>query len=188
MTVANWLDLKCHPLKHPEAVRAIAVLMRRTPSAELRMTFRLDGDIVRIQVPSPTAPRIATQLWKHTCFEVFIAMDGQPDYHEFNFAPSGEWAVFAFRGYRDGGPVMNEMLHPYICVRSTDNRLELDAVVRLETLSAMHPRAALRVGLSAVVETSDGLSYWALRHRSDHPDFHDADGFAVLLEPPGAPS
>ena len=39
--------------------------------------------------------------------------------------------------------------------------------------------------LSAVIEASDGLSYWALRHPADKPDFHDADGFALLLEPPG---
>jgi hypothetical protein len=188
MTVANWVDLKCHPSKHPETVRAIAVLVRRSPSAELRLTFCLDGDMPQITVPSPGIPGFSTQLWRHTCFEAFIAVDGQPEYHEFNFAPSGEWAVFAFRGYRNGGPLMNEMRRPHICVRSTDVRLELDAVVRLDTLSAMHPRAALRVGLSAVVEANDGLSYWALRHRSDKPDFHDADGFALQLEPPGSES
>ena len=75
------------------------------------------------------------------------------------------------------------MLRPQIAVRSTDNRLELDSVVRLDALSAIHPRASIRVGLSAVIEASDGFSYWALRHRADKPDFHDADGFALLLEP-----
>ncbi len=149
------------------------------------MTFRLDGDIPRIRVPSPGAPRFATQLWRHTCFEAFIAVEGQPAYHEFNFAPSGEWAVYAFRGYRNGGPLANEMMRPHIAVRSTGSRLELDAVVRLDSLSAIHPRASLRIGLSAVIEASDGLSYWALRHPADKPDFHDADGFALLLEPPG---
>ena len=186
MTVEQWIDLRCHPSKRPETVRAIAVLVRRSPSAELQMTFRLDGDIPRILVPSPGAPRIATQLWQHTCFEAFIAVQGQPAYHEFNFAPSGEWAVYAFCGYRNGGPLVNEMMHPHIEVRSTGGRLELDAVVRLDGLSAVHPRAPLRVGLSAVIEASDGRSYWALRHPADKPDFHDADGFALLLEPPGS--
>jgi hypothetical protein len=35
-----------------------------------------------------------------------------------------------------------------------------------------------------VIEASGGLSYWALRHRADKPDFHDPDSFALLLEPP----
>jgi hypothetical protein len=185
MTVEHWIDLRCHPSTRSEAVRAIQVLARRSATAELQMTFRLDGDIPRIWVPSPSEPRIATQLWRHTCFEAFIAVEGQPAYHEFNFAPSGEWAVYAFYGYRKGGPLANEMIRPQIAVRSKGSRLELDTLVQLDDLSAIHPRASLRIGLSAVIEASDGLSYWALRHPTDKPDFHDADGFALLLEPPG---
>ncbi|HVB81944.1 MAG TPA: DOMON-like domain-containing protein [Candidatus Binataceae bacterium] len=185
MRVEHCIDLRCHPSTRPEAVRGIEVLVRRSASAELRLTFRLDGDIPRIRVSSPGAPRIATQLWQHTCFEAFIAAEGQPGYHEFNFAPSGEWAVHAFRGYRNGGPLADEMMRPHIAVRSIGNWLELDALVRLDRLSAIHPRAPLRIGLSAVIETLDGLSYWALLHPADKPDFHDADGFALLLEPPG---
>jgi hypothetical protein len=183
MIVEHQLDLKCHPSSRAKAVREIQVLVRRLASAELQMTFRLDGDIRQIRV-APAAPRFATDLWQHTCFEAFIAVDGQPAYHEFNFAPSGEWALYAFSGYRDGRPVDDEKHRPQIAMRSTDGQLQLDAVVRLDTLSAIHPRAVLRIGLAAVVEASDGtLSYWALRHRPDKPDFHDADGFSLLLEP-----
>jgi hypothetical protein len=187
MTVEHCIDLRCHSSARSETVRAVEVRIRRSASAELQMTFRLDGDIRRIRVPPPAVPRIATQLWRHTCFEAFIAVEGQPAYHEFNFAPSGEWAVYAFSGYRNGGPLANEMMRPHIAVRTTDSRLELDALVRLDGLSANNPRASLRIGLSAVIEASDGLSYWALRHPADKPDFHDAAGFSLLLEPP-APS
>jgi hypothetical protein len=185
MTVEHWIDLRCHPSARPESVSAIKVMVRRSGSAELQMTYRLDGDIGRIVIPSPAAPRIATELWQHTCFEAFIAVEGQSAYHEFNFAPSGEWAVRAFTGYRNGGLVADEMMRPQIAVRSSASRLELDSIVRLDRLSPIHPRASLRVGLSAVIEASDGMSYWALRHRADKPDFHDADGFALVLEPPG---
>ena len=89
MPVEHWIDLRCHPSTRPETVHAIQVLVRRSSSAELQMTFRLDGDIPRIWFSSPGVPRIATQLWHHTCFEAFIAVEGQPTYHEFNFAPSG---------------------------------------------------------------------------------------------------
>jgi hypothetical protein len=185
MIVEHCVDLMRHPSTRAEAVRAIQVLVRRSASAELRMTFRLDGDLSRIRVPSPGVPRIATQLWQHTCFEAFIAVEAQAAYHEFNFAPSGEWAVYDFRGYRNGGPLANEMMSPHITVRSTGSRLELDALVRLDVLSAIHPHASLRIGLSAVIEASDGLSYWAIHHPGDKPDFHNADGFALLLKPPG---
>jgi len=176
------LDLRCHESTYTKTVRAISVLVRRSASGELQMTFRLDGDIPGIRVSPPGVSR--TELWRHTCFEAFIAVDGRRAYHEFNFAPSGDWAVYAFRGYRNGGPVANEAMRPHIAIRSNSDQLELDAFVRLEALSATHPIAVLRVGLSAVIETNDGLSYWALRHPADKPDFHNAAGFALLVEPP----
>jgi hypothetical protein len=185
MTVEHWIDLRCHPSTRTEAVRAIRVFVRRPANAELRMTFRLDGDIPRIRMPSPGVPRFATELWRQTCFEAFIAVEGQPAYHEFNFAPSGQWTAYVLASYRNGGPVEDEKMRPHITLRSTESRLELDALIRLDTLSAIHPRAVLRIGLSAVIDASDGLSYWALRHLADKPDFHDADGFALLLDPPG---
>ena len=184
MAVERWIDLRCHPSTRTEQVRAIKVLASRTARGELRMNFRLDGDISRIRVPSTSVSRIGKELWRHTCFEAFIAVKGQPAYHEFNFAPSGEWAVYAFSGYRDGGLLENEMLRPDIAMRASDSRIELDAIVPLDVLSAKHASASLRVGLSAVIEASDGFSYWAVRHPRDKPDFHDADGFALRLEPP----
>jgi len=185
MTVEHRIDLSCHPSTHPGAVRAIQVLVRRSASAELQLTFRLDGDRPHIRIPALAAPRIGTELWRHTCFEAFIALQGQPAYYEFNFAPSGEWCAYALSGYRNGAPAADEMMRPHIAVSSTSSRLELDAVVPLDSLSAVHPRAVLRIGLSAVIEASDGtLSYWALRHPTDKPDFHNADSFALLLDPP----
>jgi hypothetical protein len=185
MTVEHWINLSIHPSALSDAVRSLAVLIHRSANAELRMNFRLDGDIPRIRIPSSSIPRIAKELWRHTCFEAFIAVDRQPAYHEFNFAPSGLWAVHAFSAYREGGPLADETMRPHIAVRSTASRLELDAVVQLDSLSAIHPRAGLRIGLSAVIEASDGLSYWALHHPGAKPDFHHPDGFALLLEPPG---
>jgi hypothetical protein len=111
-------------------------------------------------------------------------MEGQPAYHEFNFSPSGEWAVYAFSGYRKSHPLTSKMMRPAIAVHATGSRLELNSVVPLDGLSASHPQAALRIGLSAVIEATDGLSYWALRHPVDKPDFHHADGFALSLKPP----
>jgi hypothetical protein len=188
MIVEQLIDLKCHPSTRTESVRAIQVLVRRSASAELQLTFRLDGDISRINIPAPVAPRIGTELWRHTCFEAFINVQGQTAYHEFNFAPSGEWGVYALSGYREGAPVADETMRPQIALRSNGNRLELDALVRLDTLSSAHSRASLRIGLSAVIEASDGLSYWALRHPANKPDFHNADGFTLLLEPPSSES
>jgi hypothetical protein len=182
--IENWIALTCHRSTRSDAVRSIQVLARRPVGAELRLTYRLDGDIARIIVPTPRVPRIGVELWRHTCFEAFVTLEGQPSYHEFNFAPSGEWTVYAMRGYRAGAALDDESMRPEIATCSDESRFELDALVRLDRLSATHAAGSLRIGLFAVIEASDGFSYWALHHRGAKPDFHDAAGFALVIEPP----
>jgi hypothetical protein len=178
------IALQCFPAT-VTPVRAIWTLVHRSAGAELEITFWLDAEMHAIRLPPPAPPVIATHLWQHTCFEAFVAMEGQSAYHELNFAPSGEWAAYAFRGYRQGCTLATDMPPPLISMRATDSRLELKAILSLGTLSAAHMLAPLRLGLSAVVEDGDGVySYWALHHPADKPDFHHADSFALRLAPP----
>lgn len=167
-------------------MRQLVARVTRTDAGALAILFALDADMARLRIPGSRPPLSTRDLWQHTCFEAFVAADA-PRYHEFNFAPSGEWAAHAFRRYRDGGFLDDDSLAPSIAVRPRAAGLELEAVVPLDRLSPAHARASLRLGLAAVIEETDGrLSYWALRHPPGAPDFHHADGFALRLEPPGS--
>ncbi|HEU4341230.1 MAG TPA: DOMON-like domain-containing protein, partial [Candidatus Binatia bacterium] len=132
------------------------------------------------------------RLWEHTCFEVFLSAKGNSGYYEFNFAPSGDWAAYTFRGYRNPSsrPLVedrsskHEDLTPRIAVRSEGITLKVDAMIRPYHLPGIEPGARLRLALSAVVEDDRGLlSYWALKHAPGKPDFHHPDSFALELEP-----
>ena len=104
--------------------------------------------------------------------------DAGPAYREFNFSPSGEWASYSFRGYREGGVPMDEPA-PEINVHRSGDRLSLEVQIRPECLPSGR---LLHLGLSAVVEGADGtLSYWALRHFGEQPDFHRPDAFTQSL-------
>jgi len=72
------------------------------------------GDVERVRLPPARAPRIAQGLWRYTCCEIFVARVGSPAYHEFNFAPSGEWAAYAFERYREGVLLRDDSLDPRI--------------------------------------------------------------------------
>ena len=106
-----------------------------------------------------------------------------PEYREFNFSPSGEWAVYDFQSYRNAiaqESGMENERSPAINVHRANDRLEL--VVEITRDLVPHGRL-LRLGLSAVVEDVDGiLSYWALRHPPGKPDFHHTDTFALQLD------
>lgn len=166
-------------------MRSVDARVRREEDGSLAITYSFEGDLARVRVPSPRPPRIAHGLWQRTCCECFIAPAGEPRYHEFNFAPSGEWAVYRFAAYREGEALIDELLNPRIAVRSATRTLELDASIALDRLSPAYPRAQLVLALSAVIEDEEGaLSYWALRHPEGKPDFHHPDSFVLNLEDP----
>jgi hypothetical protein len=65
----------------------------------------------------------------------------------------------------------------------------LNAVIPLNRLLPVESRAKLRLGLSAVIEESNGvLSYWALKHPPGNPDFHHPDAFVLEVNPPPQPT
>ena len=183
--IANKVRLTCHPGTDTRAIEGIEAEVSWTPTNTLALTYALKGNLTRLCIPLPQPPRRADRLWEHTCFEAFVSVKGSSEYYEFNFAPSGEWAVYGFQRYRDGTPLEDERLAPKITVHSEARWLDLNALVRLDRLPAIPPRARLRVALSAVVEEQDGLlSYWALNHPSGKPDFHHPDAFALEFTTP----
>lgn len=149
-------------------------------SKTLNLVYRLKGNMAQLRVPESSLSRRVDGLWQHTCFEAFVKTSAAPNYWEFNFSPSGEWAAYSFRSYRDGASLVDESFDPMISVQRTNNSLALGAVVALHRLPALMPGQLLRLGLSAVVEAIDGkLSYWALKHPAERPDFHHADSFVL---------
>ena len=184
MNIEALANLRCYNAQSCEDVRAVQVIVSRT-SGELGLGFCLDGNISRICLTPRSGQQGPVELWRHTCFEAFVAIGSQTAYHEFNFAPSYEWRVYAFRAYRDPAPLANLLRSPIVAISITDDRLELDARIVLTDLSAIHSHSPLRLGLSAVIESRFGsLSYWALLHPAGKPDFHHPDAFALRLEPP----
>lgn len=181
--LAPAVVLTCHPDARSGAVRAIFARVRRMPGALLSVSYCLEGDVARIRLPPERPAHRAERLWEHTCCEMFISREGSTAYHELNFAPSGQWAAYAFTRYRERQALEGEALNPRIAVRRTPTRLELDAEVRLERLSPALAAAALALALCSVVEDEDGtLSYWALKHPPGRPDFHHPDAFALELD------
>jgi len=177
-------------VRHPSAPAAgydVSALAERGPDGDLRLRWVVRGTLAGIRVPPPGPLRRGDRLWEHTCVEAFVAAAGSSAYVELNVSPAREWAAYGFARYREGEPLATATLEPGIVVRRNADTLAIDVLVALADLSSTYPRAALRIGLAAVVEASDGgLSYWALGHPASRPDFHHADGFTLRLPLPGA--
>ncbi|WP_339871993.1 DOMON-like domain-containing protein [uncultured Brevundimonas sp.] len=174
-------ELIVHPAGAAGPVEGLTVSAFRPEPSVLALDYVLTGDLFRVLVPGWTGRSRADDLWRHTCFEAFIRAGSGPGYHEVNLSPSGEWAIYGFDAYREGRTSPDGVESQAMIRASDDDQFAMTAILRLDGLD---PAAPWLIGLSAVIEDIDGLSYWALSHPSAKPDFHHPDSFTLTLPPP----
>lgn len=130
--------------------------------------------------PWAELPARKHNLWKTTCFEFFVTAHGDNTYWEFNLAPSGDWNVYRLESYRAGlheESAVNEL--PFRVNRQVDG-LTLELEIDLGKI--ITPTQSVDLSATAVIECGNGtVSYWAIAHRGEKPDFHLRESFVVEL-------
>ena len=174
-----------HPDTVDNAIKALYIGVKaQYHNGDLQLRYELQGDVDNLLIPEVTSPKEAGELWRHTCFEAFIAVEEEDAYHEFNFSPSGQWAAYAFKEYRQPKPWRAIKAPPIFFARS-NGQIVLTSVIVNSSLPENPLNKSYRLGLSAVLETKKGeLSYWALCHPAGKPDFHHRSGFTLSFNLP----
>jgi hypothetical protein len=182
-----------HPASLPPAyVASLSAHSTRQADGSLLLAYTLytvQGQHDCLQIPAPLPPALADNgfadnLWQHTCFEAFIRPTGQSAYREFNFSPSGQWAVYDFSGYRDRVEQPLPQAAPRIVLtRPAADTLHLEVTIPaalLPMLATGEPPCQL--SLTAMLEDTEGTcSYWATHHAGERPDFHHPEAFTLCL-------
>ena len=173
-------SLICHPTTPCPAVSSISIAAEFASDGSLCLRYAITGEIAKIKLPAVRAPGPADNLWQHSCCEAFIASDAAMPYQEFNFSPSGEWAVYQFNAYRQREHNFVSPAAPQIALRLAGDGFELAARLPRELLP---PLTTLHLGITSILEASDGSkSYWALAHGAGQPDFHSRQSFILALK------
>lgn len=179
-------DLVCHAHTPMPAIESVRVRAQRLHGRRMSMHYAVVGDISEIVMPLIMAQERADDLWRTTCFELFLS-EGYDQYLELNFSPSSRWAAYVFESYRTGRRNTDRLSLSRLDIKVCANSLELGVVVDLSRVDAESFELPWQAGFSAVIEERDGTkSYWALAHPSGEPDFHHRDCFATILEAPAS--
>lgn len=170
------LSLHMHPDSRCDAVQAVEVEMTRPAPGELVLRYVVTGALGDVIWPRVLASERKDWLWQKTCFEVFVAPEGDDAYFEFNLSPSTQWAAYDFDAHRQGSRD-RPIDPPRIAVAPGAERYELRASCPVPA-----DLARARVGLTAVIEeTNRNISFWALSFPPGKADFHDVRTFAADL-------
>lgn len=196
------IPLVLHPDSTCDPVRALYVEVQRLRHGRHILRYVVEGDIQHIRLGRHVHNDRQDELWRHTCFEAFLQVEGQSSYLEFNFSTAG-WNCYHFDDYRAGmepariaepsvefgwrdQPVPTGTTAHFTDLATLDAYqapfLMLQAHVDLKQRGELWMGEPWRLGLSAVIEENSGRkSYWALKHPDGPPDFHRADCFTLEL-------
>ena len=184
MSDRRRLQLVPHPSQKETAPNAGLTALVRAEGSRIDAEFEFQNSyrspLVIPNLKAAVAGR-HDELWKTTCFELFLKPDGQKHYWEINISPRGDWNAYGFSDYREGmrreeGIRLVGLPH----LEANDSRCVCKFTLDLGSL--LMPNSEWSVGATAVIEMADGnKSYWAIRHSTEKPDFHKSESFVHRL-------
>ncbi|HAU21393.1 MAG TPA: hypothetical protein DCS24_02175 [Erythrobacter sp.] len=170
-----------HPSNSPLRVSGIEARLKNSDPNWLTIRWKID-DAARLVVPPTGGKKRSDELWKRTCFEIFLKPSTGDSYQEWNFSPSRQWNAYAFEGYRDGMRVLEVSREPDSVWHGGNSFALFDVSVPRVAL----PRTECAIAISAVIEEEERMSYWSIAHPDTaRPDFHHSACYAGLLDPRG---
>jgi hypothetical protein len=163
------------PVQDLPGLRMTVQVSLRSYTAALSYTIR--GSMKEIVFPPPAdAPLRRSGLWEETCLEFFLAVKNAQPYWEVNLSPSGHWNVYRFSTYREG--IQEEVAFTSLPFRVDQGKDSFLLDVDLPLDGIISPETPLEAGVSAVIKLRSGqMTYWALSHPGQKPDFHRRESF-----------
>jgi hypothetical protein len=149
----------------------------------LHVEFNLSGRLEPISIPKEKRmPDRQSQLWEHTCLELFLGPTELAHYWEINVSPSGNWNSYHFDAYRQG-----MKLEPLLRVtnfKRTEEAKNLSVQFDLDVsplvVSRKFEKRELECAITCVLESKNHISsFWALEHSGNRPDFHSRATFQI---------
>lgn len=152
-------------------------------NSELSINFIIEDKSKIILLTDEQQGVRKNELWKSTCFEAFLGPAGSEDYFELNLATGGSWNFYNFDSYRNPSEAREEKRVTKIGFKKIN---EDHGITRLEVIvpiQSLNLKGRLELSLNSVIEFKNKeKAYFAIKHVSDKPDFHQRDSFICNLE------
>ena len=150
-------------------------------SGAVQITYIVEGALNGISWPTATLIKgRCHELWRQTCFELFLAIKDNSAYWEVNLSPNDCWNVYHFTDYRTEMREERAVNQPFCRIVKERELFSLSCNIDLNSL--IDDSSDLEVGISSVIEATDGsTSYWAIDHHGTEPDFHKRASFGMVL-------
>ena len=146
----------------------------------LSFNFQLEGDAkaLGLSANKNLKGQRMIGLWKKTCFEFFLGLNGKPQYLEFNFAPDHNWNAFSLKSYRGDLDELTHLDDPQLMSEHFNNVYSLFGEIDLHKLPLeFRETSELTLNACAILRHKDKAFHYAIRHTEKEPNFHHPSTF-----------
>lgn len=162
------------PFKRFDDVSIIAAIEQQGSLLNLGFWIKDPNHLIKwptIQQPASKADF----LWQQTCFEVFIGIRNQDEYLEINLSPAQLWQCYGFEEYRYPESIPPQKNDGAEVIELKRTHYGLNATVNIGRFLAANKASInqIFIGISAVLNTTQGEQFYALQHTSPQADFHN---------------
>ena len=169
-------QLKNHNTKN-EKIKLYATIELK--KEKLKLDYEIIGDISLYIFPKQTQQQRANELWKATCFELFMNNYSSTKYYEINISPSTQWNSYQFTSYK------KEMIESHIfstpTIRSQQQNNGYNLSFEMDFTESIFEKKLL-INCAVILLDNKGVRYfYSINRRKELPDFHDREYFELLL-------
>ena len=137
------------------------------------LSFVVKGALEEYLFPSKSILKRANELWKSTCFELFLANENEEAYYELNFSSSLAWNFYTLDAYRGEVKELGLLDMPKISVFEEKNEFKILIELPIENLENFE----LYNVACILLNREDERTFWTIKHLKPKPDFHDRASF-----------
>jgi len=166
--------LKPYSKKNELTIEGILTLS----SNKIYLHFRISGALKNYQFSKKDRLKRANELWKATCFELFLANSKTQSYYEINISSTLHWNIYCLEAYRAEPKEFIVSNEPLIKIREDKHRYEIDFELECKELNlAEFDQYNLAVIL---LNIENEREFWAVNPVRESPDFHNRIGFSLI--------
>ena len=144
----------------------------------LKVNYEIRADVSQYNFLKKTKQQRVDELWRDSCFEIFIANRSSDEYYEINTSPSTEWNAYHFKSYKEKMNKSYIFSMPSIKNQQLANRYNFSFEMSFQ--EGIFEKELL-INLAVILLDREGVRhFYSINRRKGSPDFHDRDLYMII--------
>jgi len=133
--------------------------------------FEIAGELENYLFDKAQKQSRKDELWKRTCFELFLANRDRPNYYELNMSPSNEWNFYHFSDYKQEMKEEKNISEPLVYLSQTPKGYLFSFEFELYT-NVVEDNFIFNLAV-ILLNTKGVRHFYSIHQREEKVDFHD---------------